>query len=87
MKENKPKMKKELREAMLGNLVQLGTLVLFGFVCGFLLMRTAKKNDDSNGWLYFTFSVILFSSIGIIIYLVKLLKKIKAIKKRKKLHE
>ncbi len=87
MKENKKKMNQELKKTLLGNLTGLLTLIVFGFLSGYLLWKTAMKNDDPEGPSYFIFAVILFSGIGIFIYLVKLLKKIKDLKKRNKTHE
>ncbi|MGM9899630.1 MAG: hypothetical protein ACI32E_03495 [Bacilli bacterium] len=83
----KKPMNKELKEALLSNLVQLGTLILFGFLCGYLLWRNASKEDDELGWAYFLFSVILFTAIGLTIYIVKLIKKIKSIKKKETQNE
>lgn len=83
----KKPMNKELKEALLSNLVQLGTLILFGFLCGYLLWRNANKEGDELGWAYFLFSVILFTAIGLTIYIVKLIKKIKSIKKKETQNE
>lgn len=83
MSKDKAKIKQEIKEVLLNNLIQLGILVLFGFLCGYLLWRNASRADDENGKAYFLFSVVLFSVIGIIIYLVKSLKKIKRIKQDK----
>lgn len=70
---NKKKISQDMKDILLTNLVQALTIILFGFLCGYLLKRNAKE----NGWQYFIFSVCLFFIIGSTIYLVKVLKQIK----------
>ena len=50
---NKKKISQDMKDILLTNLVQALTIILFGFLCGYLLKRNAKE----NGWQYFIFSV------------------------------
>ncbi len=83
MNKEKKKMNPVIKDIVLTNLIQLGTIILFGVLTGYLLWRNAEKEKDPQGNIYFIFSIILFAVIGITIFTVKTVKKIKAYKKGK----
>lgn len=83
MNKEKKKMNPVIKDIVLTNLIQLGTIILFGVLTGYLLWRNAEKEKDSQGNIYFIFSIVLFAVIGITIFTVKTVKKIKAYKKGK----
>ncbi len=83
MNKEKKKMNPVIKDIVLTNLIQLGTIILFGVLTGYLLWRNAEKEKDPQGNSYFIFSIVLFAVIGITIFTVKTVKKIKAYKKGK----
>lgn len=76
---DKKKISQDMKDILLTNLVQALTIILFGFLCGYLLMRNAEE----NGWQYFIFSACLFFIIGSTIYVVKVLKERKKLLEKK----
>lgn len=79
----KNKISQEMKDIILTNLVQAGTIILFGFLCGYLL----KRNAESDGWVYFIFSACLFFIIGTSIFIVKTLKQRKKLLEKRKQQE
>jgi len=78
---NSKKLDERFKEGLISNIIQFVVFIIFGFLCGFLLMRQAVKDKDELGKAYLIFSVCFFSILGLIIFIVKTVKLKKSIKK------
>lgn len=81
------KLDPRLKESIVSNSITWAIWVLIGVFGGYLLMRQAEDNNDEQGLSYFIFAICLFTLIGLINFLVKVLKIKKQIKKENEQHE
>lgn len=76
-KHRTPKEEK-IHQLVMENLFTMFFLFGVGLLVGYLL----KRNALQDGWLYFIFTVVLFIVIGVMLFLVRVIKGKKNIEKR-----
>lgn len=84
MKEkNRTPKEEKIHQLVMDNLFTMIFLFGVGLLVGYLL----KRNAYQDGWLYFIFTVVLFIVIGVLVFLVRVIKGKKNIEKRMQIKE
>lgn len=81
--QNNSLVEKNFKDTLIVQIWRLLGMIALGLLAGYLVSRTAKKNDDSLGKYYFLTIFLLFLIIGLVVFIVNVVKAYKHLKKEK----